>query len=93
MSNNVDGDRPLSPLVQQLKKKFDRMSANNLTKEHSKSHSQSHIHRVGNNEGDGGYALLPVCCFIISLTLFHKKRLLFDFFYMIIFFLYKKGRR
>ncbi|CAF1087379.1 unnamed protein product [Adineta steineri] len=60
MLNGVDGERPLSPLVKQLKQKFDRMSTNNSTNEFSKSHSQSQIPRVGNYEADAAYPLLPV---------------------------------
>jgi hypothetical protein len=66
MSNNVNHDRPSSPLVQQLKQKFDRLTEKYLPNESNKTHSQSQInssktHRVGNDEGDGAYPLLPVC--------------------------------
>jgi hypothetical protein len=69
MPNNIDNNRPSSPLVKQLKQKFDRMIDNN---EQNKNHSQSQInlpktHRVGNIEGDGAYPLLPVCCFVVFL--------------------------
>ncbi|CAF3295916.1 unnamed protein product [Rotaria socialis] len=51
MSNNVDDDRPSSPLVKHLRQKFDRMTANNLINEQNKLQSQSQtglskIHRV-----------------------------------------------
>jgi hypothetical protein len=66
MLNPVDNNRPPSPLVKQLKQKFDRMVE---TKELSKNYSQSQIGlskipRVGNEEIDAAYPLLPVCCFI-----------------------------
>jgi hypothetical protein len=66
MLNPVDNNRPPSPLVKQLKQKFDRMVE---TKELNKNYSQSQtgpskIPRVGNNEIDAAYPLLPVCCFI-----------------------------
>ncbi|CAF0918772.1 unnamed protein product [Rotaria sordida] len=66
MPKNVDDDdRPSSPLVKHLRQKFDRMTGNNLTNEHSRIQSQSQtglskIHRVGIDEGDGAYPLLPV---------------------------------
>ncbi len=68
MSNSVDSNRPSSPLVKQLKQKFDRMTENN-------DHTQSQIGlsktpRVGNDEGDGAYPLLPVCCFTIHFNAF-----------------------
>ena len=71
MINNTDQNRPSSPLVKQLKQKFDRMVETN---EHNKSHSPSHIGhskvpRVGHDEGNGAYPLLPVRCFSF-LTLF-----------------------
>ncbi|CAF2640836.1 unnamed protein product [Rotaria sp. Silwood2] len=65
MSNDIEDDRPSSPLVKHLRQKFDRMTTNNLTNDHSRVQSQSQtglskIHRVGNDEGDGAYPLLPV---------------------------------
>jgi hypothetical protein len=79
MSNNINGNRPPSPLVKQLKQKFDRMIDNNLNNEHSKIQSQSQtdpskIHRVGNDERDGAYPLLPVCCLLFILTLFDSNK-------------------
>ncbi|CAF3454505.1 unnamed protein product [Rotaria sp. Silwood1] len=65
MSNNAADDRPSSPLVKHLRQKFDRMTTSNLTNEHSRIQSQSQsglskIHRVGNDEGDAAYPLIPV---------------------------------
>lgn len=57
MSNN---NRPPSPLVKQLKQKFDRMTENS---EFIQSQTnQIKLQRVGNDEGDAAYPLLPVCC-------------------------------
>ncbi len=69
MSNNIDSNRPSSPLVKQLKQKFDRMTENN---EHTQSQiGLSKTPRVGNDEGDGAaYPLLPVCCFFIHSNAF-----------------------
>ena len=76
MSHEPDeGDRPLSPLVKQLRQKFDRMSANMLNIENNRSQSQSQtglskIHRVGTEHGDApaanaaAYPLLPVGRFV-----------------------------
>ena len=63
MPTENDNGEPSSPLVRQLKQKFDRMSTANPTQEYSKSHSQSHMHRVGYDDTDGAYPLLPVRCF------------------------------
>lgn len=68
MPNDIDGDRPSSPLVKHLKQKFDRMSTTNTSNEHVRTQPQSQtgptkIHRVGNKEGDAVCPLLPVCCF------------------------------
>ncbi|UJR38119.1 hypothetical protein I4U23_030798 [Adineta vaga] len=59
MSAETDGVDLSSPLVRQLKQKFDRMSSTNLAHDYTRSHSQSHIHRVGHDENDGAYPLLP----------------------------------
>jgi hypothetical protein len=77
MSNRTDNHRPPSPLVKQLREKFDRMRENN---EHSKSQSQSQTgfskpSRVGNAETDGAYPLLPVCCFSLFFILFFSNAL------------------
>lgn len=65
MSNNANHDRPPSPLVKQLKQKFDRMTENN---EYAQSQTnQTKIQRVGNDEEDAAaYPLLPVCCLFIN---------------------------
>ena len=68
MPKDTESDHLLSPLVKQLRQKFDRIASNNLTSEQNKIQSQSQtgpskIQRVGNDEGDGAYPLLPVCCF------------------------------
>lgn len=69
MSNGTSEDAPSSPLVRQLKQKFDRMSATHLNTEDGRTHPPTHaastkIHRVGNEEDDHvAYPILPVCCF------------------------------
>ena len=73
MLNPVDNNRPPSPLVKQLKQKFDRMVENN---EHNKNNSQSQTSRsksprVGTDENDAAYPLLPVCCFLLSNAFFN----------------------
>jgi hypothetical protein len=68
MSNNIDNNGPPSPLVKQLKQKFDRMTENN---EHNQSQiGLTKIQRVGNDEVDAAYPLLPVCCFFILMLFF-----------------------
>jgi hypothetical protein len=75
MPHNVNGDRPPSPLVKQLKQKFDRMTANDNHKIHLQSQTGlSKVHRVGNDERDGAYPLMPVCCSSPYLTLFHPQK-------------------
>ena len=68
----MDEQRLASPLVKQLKQKFDRLSTTILSEEKNKlsSQSQGNIsrqNRVG-DEADKDAAvhpLLPVCCFVI----------------------------
>ena len=65
MSNE---DRPSSPLVQQLKQKFDRLTEKYQINESIKTQSQSQhnlskTNRVGSEEGDAAYPRLPVCGF------------------------------
>lgn len=75
MSESVDGNRPPSPLVRQLKQKFDRMAEHTLQSDAMKYHSQTQMTipktaRVGHAEHDGAYPLLPVCCFALLLVHF-----------------------
>jgi hypothetical protein len=81
MLNSVDDNRPPSPLVKQLKQKFDRMIENN---ELSKSYSQSQtglskVPRVGHDEIDAAYPLLPVCCFTFFFSNAFSSNLLSEF--------------
>ena len=76
MPTETDNGESPSPLVRQLKQKFDRIYTANLTQEYSKSHSQSHIHRVGNDEIDGAYPLLPVCCFWFLFSRAYNRKIL-----------------
>ena len=74
MPNPVEENRPSSPLVRQLKQKFDRMAEHTSHSDSTKNPSQSQMNfpktaRVGHADDDGAYPLLPVCCLIFSFCL------------------------
>lgn len=75
MPDPVEENRPSSPLVRQLKQKFDRMAEHTSQSDSTKNHSQSQMAfpktaRVGHAEDDGAYPLFPVCCLTFSFCLF-----------------------
>lgn len=80
MSTSVDEQRPSSPLVRQLKQKFDRMTEHTVNSDPTRSSSQSQTifpktARVGYDEVDAvAYPLLPVCCLTIFLLSSHSFR-------------------
>jgi len=70
MPYHAEPHSPPSPLVKQLKQKFDRLNDNNNSTGRPSLQSQVTSikpRRVGINDDDGVYPLLPVCCFLFFL--------------------------